>query len=154
MTVKARTQRSINAPKQVVWEILDDFPAIAGWSAGVQKSYTTGDTENTTGIGAERRCELGGKKLLDERIAAYTEGESMTIDVWNVEGLPLKSSKTTFGVRATGDDTSEAFIEAEAEPKIPGVIQKLMHPILAKSIAKNFSGLLDELAAEAEGRSQ
>lgn len=154
MTVTATTHRSINAPKEVVWEVLDSFPDIAAWSAGIQKSYTTGDATKVTGVGAERRCELGGSKILDERIAAYTEGESMTIDVWNVEGLPLKSSKATFSVRATGNGTSEASIDAEAEPKIPGVVQKIIGPVLSKGIAKNFSGLLDELAAEAESRAR
>lgn len=152
MTVKATIRRSINAPQEVVWAILDDFPGIAAWTAGIQNSYTKGDAEKMTGLGAERRCELGGNKILDERIAAYAPGESMTINVWNVEGLPLRSSVATFSVRATGDRTSEATINAEVEPKIPGFVQAILRPMLSKGIAKNFSGLLDELATEAEAR--
>ena len=152
MSINATTSRHINAPKEAVWAVLDDFPTIASWSAGIQKSFTTGDTDLVPGLGAERRCELGGDKILDERISAYDEGNSMTIDVWNVEGLPLKSSKATFSVRSMGDGTSEATIEAEAEPKVPGFVQKLLGGVLSKGIAKNFSGLLDELAAEAELR--
>ncbi len=150
MPVKAHTRRTINAPKEIVWEILDDFPTIASWSAGIQKSFTTGDTELTTGLGAERRCELGGKKILDERISAYTPGESMTIDVWNVEGLPLRSSKTTFSVRSTGPGTTVATIDTEAVPKLPGFLVALLRPVLSKAIAKNFAGLLDELAVASE----
>lgn len=152
MPVKANVSRRVDAPKEVVWAVLDDFSGIASWSAGIQKSYSTGDTEVVTGLGAERRCELGGSKILDERISAYTEGESMTIDVWNVEGLPLKSSKATFSVRSTGVNTAEASIGAEAVPKIPGFVVSLIGPLLSKAVAKNFAGLLDELAAEAESR--
>lgn len=150
MPLKAQTKRTIDAPKEIVWQILDDFPTIASWSAGIQKSFTTGDTGLSTGLGAERRCELGGKKVLDERISAYTEGESMTIDVWNVEGLPLKSSQTTFAVRDLGNGRTEATIDAVAIPKIPGFMVTLLGPLLSKGLAKNFGGLLDELAAASE----
>lgn len=152
MAVKAQVTRSINAPKDAVWAVLDDFPRIAAWSAGIQNSYTTGDGSKETGLGAERRCELGGKKALDERISAYTEGESMTVDVWNVEGLPLKSSQATFSVRSTGAGTTEASIDATAVPKLPGFLVALLRPVLSKAIAKNFAGLLDELATEAEAQ--
>ena len=150
MPVKAHTSKIIDAPKDVVWKVLDDFPAIAAWSAGIQNSYSTGDTDVATGLGAERRCELGGKKVLDERISSYTAGESMTIDVWNVEGLPLKSSQATFAVRDLGAGKTEATIDATAEPKLPGLLVKLLGPILSKGIAKNFSGLLDELATASQ----
>ncbi|MCP5027399.1 MAG: SRPBCC family protein [Actinomycetia bacterium] len=150
MPVKAQAKRAINAPKDTVWAVLDDFPRISAWSAGIQNSYTTGNTDLETGEGAERRCELGGNKILDERIIAYTPGESMTIDVWNVEGLPLKSSKTTFTLHPTGPGTTEATIDAEVTPKLPGLLVKLIGPIVAKGVAKNFSGLLDELAQQAE----
>ncbi len=150
MPVKAHAQRTINAPSESVWAVLDDFPQISTWSAGIQKSYTTGDTNSETGLGAERRCELGGNKILDERISAYTPGESMTVDVWNIEGLPLKSSKTTFSVRSAGPTSTEAVIDAEANPKLPEFLVRLLHPLLSRAIAKNFARLLDELAQEAE----
>lgn len=152
MPVKARTTRTINASKDTVWTILDDFPAISAWSAGIKQSLTTGDTSKTTGLGAERQCVLddGGKKVLDERISAYTPGESMTIDVWNVKGLPLKSSRATFAVRAEGPNVTVATIEAEVTPKLPGVLVKVFHGVLSKGIAKNFAGLLQELATAAE----
>lgn len=150
MPVNATATRTIDAPKEVVWKILDDFPAISAWSAGIQQSYATGDTDVVTGLGAERRCELGGKKALDERISAYTPGESMTVDVWNVEGLPLKSSQATFSVRSVGDAVSEVTIDASATPKIPGFIVSALSPVLSKGLVKNFGGLLDELAAASE----
>ena len=152
MPVKAQARRTINAPKDVVWEILDDFPTISAWSAGIKKSFTTGDTDKVTGLGAERRCELGGKKVLDERISDYKSGESMTIDVWNVEGLPLKSSQVTFSLRDAGDGTTEAIIDASATPKLPGFLVALMRPLIAKGVSKQFGGLLDELADESEAR--
>ena len=150
MALNAQANRTINAPKEIVWQVLDDFPAIASWSAGIQNSYTTGNADLATGLGAERRCELGGNKVLDERISAYTPGESMTVDVWNVEGLPLKSSQATFAVRDLGNGKTEATIDAEATPKIPGLIVTLLGPLLSKGLAKNFGGILDELAVVSE----
>lgn len=150
MAVHANITRTINAPKETVWAVLDDFPRISAWSAGIKDSYSTGDAEVTTGLGAERRCELGGNKVLDERISEYVPGERMTIDVWNVEGLPLRSSKATFSVRSTGPGTTVATIDTEAVPKLPGFLVAVLRPVLSKAIAKNFAGLLDELAAEAE----
>jgi len=155
MPINASTNRTINAPKDVVWEILDDFPTISAWSAGIKQSFSTGDTSKTTGLGAERQCILDdrGKKTLDERISAYEPGESMTIDVWNIEGLPLHSSQATFSVRSTGPNTTVATIDASAVPKLPGFMVKLLNGPLSKGIAKNFAGLLDELAAAAEANS-
>ena len=154
MPVNATVDRTINAPKDIVWDILDDFPTISAWSAGIKQSFTTGDTDKVTGLGAERQCILddAGKKVLDERISAYRPGESMTIDVWNVQGLPLKSSQATFSVRSTGPNTTVATIEAAAVPKLPNVFVRLLHGLLSNGIAKNFGGLLDELAAAAEQR--
>lgn len=155
MSVHAKTNRTINAPKEAVWAILDDFPIIAAWSAGIKQSFSTGDISKTTGLGAERQCILDdrGKKVLDERISAYTPGESLTVDVWNVQGLPLRSSQATFSVRSTRPDETVVSIDAMAVPKLPGFLVKLLHGQLSKGIAKNFAGLLDELAATAEGQS-
>jgi hypothetical protein len=150
MTVSAHTTRTVEAPKEAVWAVLDDFPRISSWSEGIKSSYTTGDEQIETGLGAERRCELGGNKVLDERISAYTPGESMTVHVWNVEGLPLSSSTATFSVRSTGPGTSEVSIDAEATPKLPGFLVAILRPLLSKGIAKNFAGLLDELATQVE----
>lgn len=156
MSVTATTNRTINAPKEVVWAILDDFPTISAWSAGIKRSFSTGDTTKVTGLGAQRQCILddAGKKVLDERISAYTPGESMTIDVWNIEGLPLKSSRATFSVRATGPNTTVASIEAEAHPKLPGPLVRLLRGPLSKGVTKSFSGLLDELANASEEQIQ
>ena len=151
MTINATVSRPANAPKEVVWEILDEFPRISSWTAGIQNSYTTGDG-TVTGLGAERRCELGGNKILDERIVEYREGESMTIEVWNIEGLPMRSTRATFSVHARSDGTSETRVVAAVEPKVPGVVQKVMGAAMSKAIAKNFGGLLEELATEAEAR--
>ena len=60
------------------------------------------------------------------------------------------SKKATFSVRSVGDGVTEATIDASAVPKIPGFIVALLSPILSKGLAKNFGGLLDELAAASE----
>lgn len=152
MTVKAKTSKIIDAPKDIVWDVLDDYGNIANWSAGIEKSFTTG--VSATGLGAERVCELGGKKKLQERITHYEPGEAMTINVFGVTGLPVKGSDTRFSVRANPDGTTEASIDAEMTPKMPGIVVKLMNGVIAGQVRKQFGGLLDELGTEAEQRAR
>lgn len=152
MSVSANVSRRIDAPTEVVWGVVNDFPNIAAWSAGIQSSYTSGADGAETGLGAERRCELGGGKILDERISDYIEGSSMTIHVYGVKGLPVKSSLVTFSVRPAADGGTEAVIDAELTPKLPGFVVSLAKGVLSKQVAKQFGGLLDEWATESEKR--
>lgn len=51
-------RRSIDAPREQVWEILADYGNIASWSSGVAKSGIVG--KRATGIGAVRQCDVMG----------------------------------------------------------------------------------------------
>ena len=152
MNVSASVNRRIEAPTEVVWGVVDDFADIAAWSAGIQSSYTTGADGAETGLGAERRCELGGGKILDERITDYIEGRSMTIHVHGVKGLPVRSSLVTFSVRQAVNGGTEAVIDAEMSPKLPGFVVALGRGMLSRKVAQQFGGLLDEWATESEKR--
>lgn len=65
------TDIKINAPLDHVWAALADIGSIYQWNPGVVESHTT--TEQTTGIGACRYCDLGGKNYLDEEVVEWEE---------------------------------------------------------------------------------
>jgi len=46
----------INAPKAKVWDVLTDIGAVSNYNPVVTKSYYT--SENKTGLGASRHCDL------------------------------------------------------------------------------------------------
>ena len=63
------TETKINAPVSEVWAALADIGGIYRWNPGVQGSHVT--TEQAEGVGACRRCDLGGKNYLDEKVVKW-----------------------------------------------------------------------------------
>lgn len=98
MSLQISVQREVDAPADAAWAVVDDFANIANWTSSIQRSELVGDSNLASGLGAERVCELGPGKVLEERIVEYTDGERLTIDVYGVRGLPVKSSLSTFTV--------------------------------------------------------
>lgn len=152
MGVKVESRKTINAPADTVWAVLDDFAGIETWSRGIQKSHKLDNNGAATGVGAERRCELGPGKALHERITSYEHGKHMTIDVFSVEGLPMKSSNTTFTLTSVDANTTQVEIDADMTPKAPGFLVKLMGGIITKKAGQQLDGLLDDLAKAAESK--
>ena len=56
-----------------------DIGAIGAWNPGVQESHTTSD--ETSGLGATRFCDLGGKNYLDEQVVEYENCKKITMRV-------------------------------------------------------------------------
>jgi carbon monoxide dehydrogenase subunit G len=95
----------INAPKAKVWEVLADIGNVSKLSKGVVKSYLTSDKKN--GLDATRHCDLAqfGAQV-EERITAWKEGESMTINIYERKNLPLMVDVNgSFELKEEGDKT-------------------------------------------------
>ncbi len=152
MPVETSTSRVIPSPARTVWSVIDDFPNIADWTTGVLQSVGT-TIDQSTGIGAERTCDLGGTKRLYERISAYIPGESMTVQIVRAEGLPIRESKATFAVRPIGEDHAEVTVEMSISPKMPDLLVRLFRPAIARKAATDFSRVLEELEIEVARRS-
>ena len=62
-------ERTVDAPRSSVWAVLADYPNIADWNAGVNKSNAIGDA--TEGVGAQRRCELDRSVAMRETVTEW-----------------------------------------------------------------------------------
>lgn len=95
----------INAPKEKVWAILADFGNIYIFNPGVPRSYLTSSQRH--GVGATRHCDLTlGSAAIEERIVAWTEGESMQIEIYQgTKAPPFKKAMATLTVMDEKDGT-------------------------------------------------
>ena len=100
------TEITINAPIEPVWAVLADIGAIGAWNPGVQESYATSD--ESTGLGATRFCDLGGKNYLDEQVVEYEVGSDscrkLTMRVTGTN-MPFKEADIHFTLEAQEDQT-------------------------------------------------
>ena len=150
MSLKISVEREVNAPAEDAWAVLDDFPNIAGWNSTIQSSQTIRDPDLVTGSGAERRCELGPGKVLEERIVDYADGERMTIDIFNTIGLPIESASSTFSIRPNGNDRSVISYAGDLTPKLPSFVTKLVSPVMTRKFTQIQADLLEQWAQAAE----
>ena len=95
-------QIGIRADKSRVWGALADIGSIHRWNPGVADSRLT--SEGEVGLGSERRCELGGKNYLDEKVVEWTHGETLTMRIIKTN-LPFKSADIRFTLEQPGSQT-------------------------------------------------
>ena len=146
MTIKLSATRTANVPKDVLWSVIDDYQNIANHTSQVKVSTLTSDNE--TGLGAVRQCDLAPMGKTVETITSYTPGEVMQLDV-RPKGLPVKSSLSTFTVSAIDANTSQVSVTAEVETK-GGFMKGFIEKRLEKRLPKGFESLLDDLVKSAE----
>ncbi len=95
-------QIGIRSDKSRVWGALADIGSIHRWNPGVADSRLT--SEGEVGLGSERRCELGGKNYLDEKVVEWTHGETLTMRIIKTN-LPFKSADIRFTLEQQGSQT-------------------------------------------------
>ena len=83
----------IEAPPERVWAVLADIGNIAEWNPGVVHSEQTSSGE--VDVGACRRCHLGGKNYLKEKIIVFEPPKAMTICVTETN-LPIAQADIRF----------------------------------------------------------
>ncbi|MGI9602253.1 MAG: SRPBCC family protein [Acidimicrobiales bacterium] len=145
--------RTVDAPRASVWAVLADYPNIADWNDGVQKSFAIGDA--TEGVGAQRQCELApnGSMQMRETIDEWVPEERMVVDIDQIEKMPVKAATMTFTLSGDGETTSFAM-NYDYEPK-GGPLAFIFGPLLDRQMKKGFSGFIDSLepAAKAQAAS-
>ena len=138
-------ERTIDAPKDKVWEVMANFPGIANYSPGVVKSYTINGTASS-GLGAERTCEFNadGSTNVQERIVRYEEGESFDVIIYDgTLPMPVNNMVATFSLHPVNNKqtTLRATVNYELKSNpMYWLMGKFMFPRFGK---KTFESVLD-----------
>lgn len=130
----------VNAPVAAVWASWDDFGNIYQFNPNLTGSHLINDSVST-GLGAERRCDLAdGKNHILERLIAYEPEKSMKIDIY-AGTVPLKSAIGTLNFRAISPTQTKIDFGFEFTPKM-GLLGKLMIPMIKKQFRGGLNALL------------
>ncbi len=84
----------IDAPIELVWSKISDLGDIQNWTKAVKESHY--HTEQKSGIGAGRTCDVPGFGKLIENVLDWDEGKSFRL---SLEGLPFFIKEASGGWR-------------------------------------------------------
>jgi uncharacterized protein YndB with AHSA1/START domain len=144
-----RKEVTIHASIAEVWDVWDDFGAIANWHPGLRKSALL-DQSPATGIGAKRRCDFAdGKHFILEEIVDYQAGKSMAVHIFD-GNIPVQTSKVTFSLDALGPDKTRLSAEVDFQLR-GGVFGSIAKPLAKKQLGKDISKLLQANKTHVEG---
>jgi uncharacterized protein YndB with AHSA1/START domain len=136
-----KLDRKLDASRSAVWAVLADYPNIASWNSGVNKSFSTGAA--TEGVGATRHCDLAPMGGLEETIREWEPESKLAISIDKASKLPIKSGLATFTMAESGEAT-DFTLSYDYEPKFAPLVF-IMGPMLDKQFKKGFSGFIDDL---------
>ncbi|MBI4490560.1 MAG: SRPBCC family protein [Deltaproteobacteria bacterium] len=139
---------TINAPKDVVWNVLADIGSIHQWNPGVVDSRATTDGE--VGLGSARRCELGGKNYLDEEVVEWVPKKILTMRIV-ATNLPFKTADIGFALESRGEQT---LVTVSPTYRLKfGLLGTLLDAVLVRSqYRKGMINLLRGLKQHLESR--
>lgn len=126
----------VEAPAAQVWARLAQLEDIQLWSAAVLHASCEGAI--TSGVGAERTCQLAGNLTIKEHWVAWEEGHSFTYEGF---GIPLiKRARNRWSVVPQG---AKSLLTSEAELEIKGgALGRLLEPLLGPMMRSMAPGAL------------
>ena len=136
--------RTIAAPVETVWEVLDAFGSIADWGSGVKFSELTSD--GAVAEGSTRHCDFAPLGAVNERIEAYVPNERMTVSLYETFKLPISHAIADFSLGSV-DGGTELSIHYSYTPNRLG---RLAKKTTDKQMQKGITGLADDLQRESE----
>jgi len=108
-------------------------------------------SDNPTGVGAVRQCDLAPFGSTNEKILEYVPQEKIVIELYDLSGLPIKGSLSTFTVKPLSENEAELSFSSEVEPK-GGIAKDFVGKRLESRLPKGAKSMLDDLAHAAEER--
>ncbi|KAB1197274.1 MULTISPECIES: SRPBCC family protein [Haloferax] len=136
-------RRTIPAPLDDVWAVLDDFGGVENYNPNVEHAHITNGIE--TGEGATRQCEFYDGSSVQERIVSYDPETGYDVDFVDVGSIPVKEMHASIRVRELDDETTEVELTSRFVPKfgpLGWVVAKLlMKPKLEQTLADVLEGL-------------
>ena len=137
-----KVKRQIGASPDKVWAVLADFPNIARWNRGVDRSYATSDA--TAGVGAKRHCDLAPMGALEETVTGWDEEQRLEIKIDSAARLPIAHGLATFTL-SSADAATDVLVEYSYEPKFGFLGQLMGRLMLDSQLTKGFTGFLKDL---------
>jgi carbon monoxide dehydrogenase subunit G len=121
----------INASKEDVWKAIAKFGDICHASPGVLKSHVTSDQQE--GVGATRHCDFAmNGATAEERITQWKEGESLTIEVYDLKKMPgIDKMDAAFTVRTENNKT---VLRADLNYSMKNVLFDAMNSMMVKKM--------------------
>jgi len=132
----------IDAPRYVVWDALADIRTVVAWNPGIDDVECL--SEQTTGLGARRRCFTHPSGWLTESITEWDEGTSIAFSV--EDAPPLKNGLARFGMR---DDEEGTWLTASFDYELklgpigPVIDRLVVHRQLSAAWSRGLEGLKD-----------
>jgi len=116
---------NINAPKNEVWAVLEDFNDVYLWAPGVSKSHALGNKRQE--VGAARYCKLVDFGEIDEVITEWNQGEGFT---YTVSALgPLNNAVSRWTLTKVNANTTQLEVELAYDIRF-GLFGKMMHALV------------------------
>ena len=142
------TSTTINASRQQVWAALADIGSIHVWNPGVKASHAT--SEQGSGLGATRHCDLGGRNFLDEQVVAFEAGEALTMRITKTN-LPLRDVDIRFRLEPSGEAT-QVTVSPEYQVRFGPIGTVMDHLFIRRSYEKGMGALLRGLKHHVEAQ--
>lgn len=118
---------TINAPKNEVWAVLEDFNNVYTWAPGVSESHALGNKNQE--VGAARFCNLADFGNIDEIVTEWQQGNGFT---YTVSALgPLTNAVSRWSLMAVDSKTTRLEVEFAYDIRF-GVFGKIMHSLVMK----------------------
>lgn len=139
MTIISR-EIEIDASKEAVWTAIAKFGDICHGSPSVLSSHVT--SEQQDGIGATRHCDFAMMgATAEEKITAWDEGESLSIEVYELKKMPgIKRMQADFKVRT---DNGKTVLRADLSYEMKNGFFDFMNKLMMKGMnVKNWNSVL------------
>ena len=144
-TYDSRFTRTIDAPIEVVWDVLTDHAAYNRWTPVVSSRLVTAGGTEPNGVDAVRFLGVGplGAK---EKVLVHDAPRHLAYTV--VSGLPVREYRADARLSEEGAGTSLEYT-GRFQPRIPGT-----GPVLAFLVTSVLRTLVSSLATESERRAR
>ena len=143
---KLTATTTIEATPERVWEVLSDFGGISQAAPHLTGSVLT--TEQATGVGAARHCDIAMMgRSTEEVVTRWEEGQGYSVDV-KMNGAPMRNGHADFDISTADGQTVLTGVMSYEFPF--GPIGQLMERISSKRMSGLWSGMLAGFKERAE----
>jgi len=138
----------IDAPADLVWSKISNLADIQNWTKAVKESHY--HTEQTSGVGAGRTCDVPGFGTLVENVLEWEEGKSFRL---SLEGLPffIKEASGGWRLEQLGPDRTRGITFIDLKTRFWPIGALMERFLLGPQFNKTIKGAQREFKAYVEG---